>query len=52
VAVIGYAHDWAAYQGLTDWSDDRVAMEGDKLSQAAAEALFHAPVAAGLSYRH
>lgn len=52
VAVIGYSGaDWAAYAGLTDWSDEEVEMSGDKLSKNAAEALFYAPVAAGLEYR-
>ena len=51
IAVIGNANDWAAYEGLTDWSDDEVAKGGDKLSKDAAEALFYAPVAAGLEYR-
>ena len=51
VAVIGYAHDWAAYKGLTDWSDEEVASNGDKLDEDAAEALFYAPVVAGLKYR-
>jgi hypothetical protein len=51
VAVIGYAHDWAAYRGLTDWDDEEVASQGDKLSKEAAEALFYAPVALGLKYR-
>lgn len=52
IAVIGHAGDWAAYQGLTHWSDDQVADSGDKLLRAAAEALFCAPVAAGLRYRN
>jgi len=51
IAVIGYGHDWAAYRGLTTWSDEDVASSGDKLSKKAAEALFYAPVAAGLHYR-
>jgi len=51
IAVIGYANDWAAYKGLTSWSDEEVAMSGDKLDKDAAEALFYAPVAAGLKYR-
>jgi hypothetical protein len=51
IAVIGYANDWAAYEGLTDWSDDEVANNGDKISKNAAEALFYAPTAAGLKYR-
>lgn len=51
VAVMGFAKDWTAYQGLTWWPDERVVLEGDKLSKEAAEALFYAPVAAGLPYR-
>jgi len=51
VAVIGYAGDWAAYEGLTSWTDDEVEAFGDKISQKAAEALFSAPQIAGLRYR-
>ena len=51
VAVMGQAHDWAAYQGLTSWTDERVASAGDKISKTAAEALFSAPRRAGLIYR-
>jgi hypothetical protein len=51
IAVMGFAQDWTAYRGLTWWSDERVVSEGDKLSKSAAEALFYAPVAAGLPYR-
>ncbi len=51
IAVIGHANDWAAYRGWTDWTDEQVAAEGDKLSKEAAEALFYAPVAAGMTYR-
>ena len=51
VAVIGYGGDWAAYAGLTDWSDEEVESGGDKLSQEAAESLFSAPVRAGFEYR-
>lgn len=51
IAVIGYAGDWAAYVGPTDWDDEQVADEGSKISRRAAEALFYAPVAAGLIYR-
>ena len=40
VPVIGQDNDWAAYQGLLNWTDERVALDGDKLSQAQAEALF------------
>ena len=51
IAVIGFANDWAAYKGLTYWTDDEVANGGDKLSKQEAELLFYAPVAAGLKYR-
>ena len=51
IAVIGYGHDWAAYKGLVDWTDEEVATHGDKLSKKAAEELFYAPKAAGLRYR-
>ena len=51
IAVIGYGGDWAAYYGLTNWSDEKVASEGDKLNKEAAEKLFSAPVLAGLKYR-
>lgn len=52
IAVIGYGgNDWAAYAGLTDWSDEEVENNGDKISQEAAESLFYAPVMAGLKYR-
>ena len=51
IAVIGYANDWAAYVGLTDWSDQEIADGGDKLTKESAEALFYAPVALGLKYR-
>jgi len=40
VAVAGGGHEWAAYQGFSDWSDDNVAASGDKISAEAAEALF------------
>ena len=51
VAVIGGNDDWAAYQGPLEWPDDRVAEEGDKVSEAAAEGLFPMPKRAGLFYR-
>ncbi len=51
IAVIGYNNDRSAYKGLTSWSDDEVARNGDKLSKIAAKALFYAPKAAGLVYR-
>ncbi|MFA5416924.1 MAG: hypothetical protein WC341_00560 [Bacteroidales bacterium] len=51
IAVIGCNNDWAAYRGLTDWSDEDTAKRGDKISKDTAEDLFYAPVAAGLKYR-
>jgi len=51
VAVIGYGGDWAAYAGLTNWTDEEVKDGGDKLGQDVAELLFYAPKAAGLEYR-
>lgn len=51
IAVMGYNHDWAAYKGLTTWTDEEVAMSGDKLDKDAAESLFYAPKALGLHYR-
>ena len=51
IAVIGYANDWCAYVGLSNWTDERVAAEGDKLSKKVAESLFYAPVAMELTYR-
>jgi len=51
IAVIGHGKTWAAYRGLTDWSDEAVAMSGDKISKETAEALFYAIKAAGLHYR-
>jgi hypothetical protein len=51
IAVIGGTGDWAAYRGLTSQSDDEIARQGDKIEKEAAEALFYAPKAAGLTYR-
>ena len=52
VACVGWSgKDWAAYRGLLDWTDREVADSGDKLSKEVAEALFYAPVAAGMIYR-
>ena len=50
VAVAG-DDDWAAYYGLSDWSDERVAEEGDKIDRAAAALLFPAFVSSGRYYR-
>ena len=41
VAIAGYDNDWAAYRGPSDWSDQMVAEQGDKLDKKAAEALFY-----------
>lgn len=50
VATIGYANDWAAYEGSLDWSAERVASNGDKIDREVAETLF--PVCAGLEWRY
>ncbi len=50
VAVIGWDNDWAAYYSLTNWSDDEVAENGDKLSEREARPLF--PVCKSLRYRN
>lgn len=39
VFVEGAVEDFAAYAGYTDWSDNRVRDQGEKLSRAAAEKL-------------
>lgn len=41
VAVAGYDGDWTAYVGPTDWTDEQVAEQGDKLTEAQAGALFY-----------
>jgi hypothetical protein len=46
VAVIGFGRSWAAYAGLSTWTDEQVASEGDKIRQEAAEALFPTVAAA------
>lgn len=51
VAVAGFADDWAAYRGPSDWPDGLVAEQGDKLSQEAAEALFYVMASSGRQYR-
>lgn len=40
VAVIYNFPFWCCYMGLTDWSDDRVAKEGDTVKKEIAEKLF------------
>ena len=52
VAVAGYANDWAAYEGPSDWCDERVAASGTKLSEAQAKPLFYVMARSGRTYRH
>ncbi len=52
VAVVGDGGTWAAYMGLSDWDDERVAQEGDKILEEAAQLLFPQFVRAELRYRH
>jgi len=51
VAVAGYGHDWAAYSGPTDWTDQEVVACGDKLSREQGEPLFYIMRASGRHYR-
>lgn len=51
VAVTGYDDDWAAYLGPSDWSDDQVAEQGDKIDEIAAGRLFPAFMRTGRYYR-
>ena len=41
VAVAGYANDWSAYVGLSNWPDTRIAEQGDKLTREQVGKLFH-----------
>ncbi len=50
VAVVGYGNDWAAYIGPSEWTDQRVSEEGDKISEDAAKNLFPA-MAQAFGYR-
>jgi hypothetical protein len=40
VAVVHSKDFWTAYRGLTDWSDQHVALEGDTISYETAKLLF------------
>ncbi|KKN29046.1 hypothetical protein LCGC14_0848020 [marine sediment metagenome] len=51
VAVAGFAGDWAAYVGPSDWSDDRIADAGTKISDKAAKELFFVLAMSGRGYR-
>ena len=50
VAVIGWAHDFAAYQYYIGSSDETVAQSGDKISAEEARELF--PELKDYIYRH
>jgi hypothetical protein len=50
-ATEGFDGDWAAYKGFSYWTDEEVIAGGDKLSEAAAVALFPSFAWAGLVYR-
>jgi len=52
VAVAYHPHEWAAYQGPSDWSDQLVAESGDKLDERDASALFFVMRHTKRSYRH
>lgn len=51
VAVAGFGDDWSAYRGPSDWPDQLVAEQGDKLLRRAAEALFYVMAASNRHYR-
>lgn len=51
VAVVGYNNDWAAYMGPSDWTDEQVAQQGDKLLASQAEPLFYVLRNSGRVYR-
>lgn len=40
IAVVDPVYGWAVYRGPTGWSDERVAAEGDKVSNDVAVSLF------------
>ena len=40
VAVIGWANDYAAYASPAEWTDERCASNGDKISADEAHRLF------------
>ncbi len=52
VAVAGFAGDWAAYVGPSDWPDLRVADAGTKIGDKTAKALFYILAMSGRGYRH
>jgi len=50
VAMIGWGQSWAAYAGLSTWTDAEIAEGGDKIDRTAAERLFPT-IAAGFNWR-
>ena len=40
IAVVYDAKHWCAYQGLTDWSDEKIASNGDEIPFDVARRLF------------
>jgi len=52
VAVILSEYFWAAYMGLTDWSDARCASSGDKVPYEVAQRLFSTIDAVIPNYNH
>ncbi len=52
VAVVGFANDWTAYQGPSDWTDDQVAEGGNKVLAEAAKILFYPCATSGRVYRY
>jgi len=51
VAVAGQANDWAAYYGPSDWTDERIAKEGDKMMATHANPIFPHMHMSGRLYR-
>lgn len=51
VIAIGYAYDYAAYIGPSDWPDEKVKKDGRKLTRAEAPKLYLFEQS-GMSYRH
>lgn len=40
VAVVGCNNDWTAYEGPSDWTDQQVALRGQKIDKEAAKLIF------------
>ena len=52
VAVVYGKHFWAAYKGLTHWSDERCASDGDKVLYDIASRIFSTIDAVIPNYNH